>query len=145
MVFHAEVRRSGGPVRPLRSRVHSLVRSRQAENSPSSTADRRAQTARPDIAELSSLISAQGRSGANRPGERRCHWFVRGYLLCRQFSWHLLTALLRPREFWERVQGSRGPGFQSSRDWWYFHLSPRLLEPSTPYLSAAGRQLVYIW
>jgi len=59
-------------VRPTPSLPRAFARaSSAAENSPSSKADRRAQTARPDLSELSSLISAQGRSGAGRTAARR--------------------------------------------------------------------------
>jgi len=50
-------------------------------NPPPPKAHRRAQTARPAISELSSLISAQGRSGAGRTGEREWVGVARGYLI----------------------------------------------------------------
>jgi len=62
----AEAHRSGRP--DLLPRAFPR-RARQAENSPSAKAHRRAQTARPDYSELSSLISAHGRSGASPTGE----------------------------------------------------------------------------
>ena len=55
--------------RPLRSRVHSLVRARQVENSPSSKAYRRAQTVRPDFPELL-LAHKRTRSLRSRPDRR---------------------------------------------------------------------------
>jgi hypothetical protein len=58
--------RSGRP----RSLPRAFARaSSAAENSPSSKAYRRAQTARSNPSELSSLLSAQGRSGASRTGQ----------------------------------------------------------------------------
>jgi hypothetical protein len=58
-----------GPPPPSLPRAFARA-SPAAENSPSSKDRRRAQTARPPISELSSLISAQGRSGAGRTGEK---------------------------------------------------------------------------
>src|SRR4030042_2004416 len=71
----------GASVRPAPSLPRAFVRaSSAAENSPSSKSYRRAQTARPDIAELSSPIGAQGRSVGGRTGKRKGPGLARGAL-----------------------------------------------------------------
>jgi len=57
-------------------------------------ADRRAQTARPLLSELSSLISAQGRSGASRTAGKKCPGLARRYLRVGLVPFLLLAVLL---------------------------------------------------